>query len=267
MRRRRRSSEQRACTVIGNAENRIDPKKQIPLYDASGRVAGIGVIQNPVDNYNASPKLIVFGGNGKQFGMFDGYDGAMRAGFSPFKPDRTRGGSGAGGYKLTQGDVSMLTKYATSEDEMGNKVTDYGKVAFLQDFMQRTGYPAARAIDVYSKNVDAAKAQGAKSKEGAERAAMVGLAQRISGGGRPTTPTSQTAPSATSNAAPSKADARIEKAAAGENPGVLQNLGGEQQVPWYQEAGWGPRKLFDAWQGLKDSFDSKKRGNEIPPGY
>lgn len=254
-------------TVIGNAENRIDPKKQIPLYDASGRVAGIGVIQNPVDNYNANPKLIVFGGNGKQFGMFDGYDGAMRAGFSPFKPDRTKGGSGAGGYKLTQGDVSMLTKYATSEDEMGNKVTDYGKVAFLQDFMQRTGYPAAKAIDIYSKNVDAAKAQGAKSKEGAERAAMVGLAQRISGGGRPTTPTSQAAPSATSNAAPSKADARIKKAAAGEKPGVLQNLGGEQQVPWYQEAGWGPRKLSDAWQGLKDSFDSKKRGNEIPPGY
>ena len=96
---------------------------------------------------------------------------------------------------------------------------------------------------------------------------MVGLAQRISGGGRPTTPTSQAAPSAPSNAAPSKADARIEKAAAGEKPGVLQNLGGEQQVPWYQEAGWGPRKLSDAWQGLKDSFDSKKRGNEIPPGY
>ena len=77
----------------------------------------------------------------------------------------------------------------------------------------------------------------------------------------------RTAPAHASNAAPSKADARIKKAAAGEKTGVLQNLGGEQQVPWYQEAGWGPRKLSDAWQGLKDSFDSKKRGNEIPPGY
>ncbi|MCD7984739.1 MAG: hypothetical protein LUG19_10910, partial [Desulfovibrio sp.] len=128
-------------------------------------------------------------------------------------------------YKLTQGDISMLTKYATSEDEMGNKVTDYGKVAFLQDFMQRTGYPAAKVISAYIDNVELAMAQGAKSKEGAERAAMVGLAQKISGGGRPTKPTSQAAPSTASNTAPSKADARIRQAATGPKPGTLDSVG------------------------------------------
>lgn len=74
-------------TVMGNAENRLDPKKQIPLYDASGKMSGIGVIQNPVDDYNAGPKLVVFGRNGSQIGMFDGYDEAMRAGLSPFRPE------------------------------------------------------------------------------------------------------------------------------------------------------------------------------------
>ena len=251
-----------------NVENMADYSKHIPLLNSNGRIVGMAIPQNPLDG-SKNTEYDAYGMNGKPLGRFDVQgllQRGMRFGNMVQKPEGS-GGSGAGGYKLTQGDVSMLTKYATSEDEMGNKVTDYGKVAFLQDFMQRTGYPAAKAIYVYSKNVDAAKAQGAKSKEGVERAAMVGLAQRISGGGRPTTPTSQAAPSATSNAAPSKADARIKKAAAGEKPGVLQNLGGEQQVPWYQEAGWGPRKLSDAWQGLKDSFDSKKRGNEIPPGY
>lgn len=83
-------------TVIGNAENRLDPKKQIPLYDASGKASGIGVIQNPVNDYNAGPKLVVFGEDGRQIGMFDGYDGAMRAGLSPLKPEKAKGGDGTG---------------------------------------------------------------------------------------------------------------------------------------------------------------------------
>lgn len=209
-----------------NVENMADYSKHIPLLNSNGRIVGMAIPQNPLDG-SKNTEYDAYGMNGKPLGRFDVQgllQRGMRFGNMVQKPEGS-GGSGAGGYKLTQGDVSMLTKYATSEDEMGNKVTDYGKVAFLQDFMQRTGYPAARAIDVYSKNVDAAKAQGAKSKEGAERAAMVGLAQRISGGGRPTTPTSQAAPSTTSNAAPSKADARIKKAAAGSKPGTLDSVG------------------------------------------
>lgn len=83
-------------TVIGNAENRLDPKKQIPLYDANGKLSGLGVLQSPVNDYNAVQKLVVFGRNGRQIGVFDGYDGAMRAGLLPFKPEKAKGGDGAG---------------------------------------------------------------------------------------------------------------------------------------------------------------------------
>lgn len=109
----------------GNAENRLDPKKRIPLFDMNGNVAGLGVIQSSLDNYNSGPKLVVFGRNGKQFGVSDGYDGAMRAGLSAFKPGKSKGGAGTVGYRLSSSDISILTKYATFEDEMGNKGTDH----------------------------------------------------------------------------------------------------------------------------------------------
>lgn len=260
-------------TVIGNAENRIDPKKQIPLYDASGRVAGIGVIQNPVDNYNAGPKLIVFGGNGKQLGMFDGYDGVMRAGLSPFKPGKTKGGAGNGVNSKAYGLIKDLTTVV--DPATGEKSIDVEMAAALERgvALGHTPYQYAdklkRDVAVYASDIARNNPQ-LKPEEVRQRA----RAKAFAGGGDPQglrkhgppAPV-RTAPAHASNAAPSKADARIKKAAAGEKPGVLQNLGGEQQVPWYQEAGWGPRKLSDAWQGLKDSFDSKKRGNEIPPGY
>lgn len=83
-------------TMMGNAENRLDPKKQIPLYDARGRMAGIGVIQNPLNDYNAGPQLVVFGRNGRQMGVFDGYADAMRAGLSPIKPEKTASSESAG---------------------------------------------------------------------------------------------------------------------------------------------------------------------------
>lgn len=109
----------------GNAENRLDPKKRIPLFDMNGNVAGLGVIQSSLDNYNSGPKLVVFGRNGKQFGVIDGYDGAMRAGLPAFKPGKSKGGAGTVGYRLSSSDISILTKYATFEDEMGNKGTDH----------------------------------------------------------------------------------------------------------------------------------------------
>lgn len=81
-------------TVMGNAKNRLDPQKQIPLYDASGNIAGTGVIQNPVDDYSALPKLLVFDRRGRQIGMYDGMDGVFQAGMSPYKPQKQKGGSG-----------------------------------------------------------------------------------------------------------------------------------------------------------------------------
>ncbi len=209
-----------------NVENMADYSKHIPLLNSNGRIVGMAIPQNPLDG-SKNTEYDAYGMNGKPLGRFDVQgllQRGMRFGNMVQKP-KGSGGAGAGGYKLTQGDVSMLTKYATSEDEMGNKVTDYGKVAFLQDFMQRTGRTAPAVIAAYDKNVKAAMAQGAKSKEGAERAAMVGLAQMISGGGQPTTPTSQSAPSSASNAAPAKADARIRQAATGPKPGTLDSVG------------------------------------------
>ena len=70
---------------------------------------------------------------------------------------------------------------------------------------------------------------------------------------------------------------RIRNAAAGKattQPNVAQGIGGlhppfvgPQRPAWYEEPGWVPRKINEAWQGLKDSFDSSKRGNVIPNGY
>ena len=61
------------------------------------------------------------------------------------------------------------------------------------------------------------------SREQAERAAMVGMAQKINGGVR-ATPTSQAAHSHATNTAPSKADDRIREAASGLNAGIPQDV-------------------------------------------
>ena len=117
----------------------------------------------------------------------------------------------------------MLTKYATSENpETGEKSVDYGKVAFLQEFIRRTGRATSAAIAAYDGNVKAAMAKGA-SREQAESAAMVGMIQRINGAGR-ATPAPQTNPANATKAAPSKADARIREAAAGLNAGIPQDV-------------------------------------------
>lgn len=235
------SSARRAYwgTVIGNAENRLDPKKQIPLYDATGKLSGLGVLQSPVNDYNAVQKLVVFGRDGRQIGVFDGYDGAMRAGLSPFKPEKAKGGDGAakvgaGGYKLTNADVNILTKYATSTNaETGEKEIDYGKAAFLQEFIQKTGLSPLSAIENYESNIQLAMSQGARSREQAERAAMVGLRQKIHGGGQVahgkkpvSAPASQPgmAPGHQPGVHNAKED-RIKNAAAGAKPGTLDSLG------------------------------------------
>ncbi len=176
-------------TQIGNAENRTDPKRQIPLYNSEGKPTGIGIVQNPLDDYSVGPKLLVYGNDGRQIGIFDGYDGAMKAGYIPFAPtkgkDGAKGGAAGegGGYSLTQGDMSMLQKYATSENEMGEKTVDYGKVAFLEQFVRSKGLSPIQAIYVFDENVKRAMKLGA-TREQAERATMSLLLKHLANGQR-----------------------------------------------------------------------------------
>lgn len=178
------------ATMMGNAENRLDPKKQVPLYDRSGNDVGLAVIQNPLDDYSAGPKLVVFGQNGKQLGVFDGFDQAMAHGLSQFAPQKGKASGGrsgssgaqagtAGEFTVTQGDTSMCTKYATRMNaETGEKETDYGTVAFLTEFMKRTGLGAPAAIAAFDKNVKRVMKLGA-GREEAETAAMAAMAEQI----------------------------------------------------------------------------------------
>lgn len=183
-------------TMMGNAENRLNPKKQVPLYDKNGNPAGLAVIQNPLDDYSSGPKLFAYGMNGKQLGVFDGYDQVMAAGLSPFAPKgagrggggsggRGRGGSSGGGksaagngnFQLTQSDFSMFNKFATTKNEDGEKETDYELSAVLQGVSKRTGLTPAATISAYQKNMQAAMTRGA-SPEMAQKMVL----QVMSGG-------------------------------------------------------------------------------------
>lgn len=224
------------ATMMGNAENRLDPKKQVPLYDKNGNPAGLAVIQNPLDDYNSGPKLFAYGMNGKHLGVFDGYDQVMQAGLSPFAPKgvgrgsgrsgggggRGRGGSASGGadgqgnFSLTQSDISMFNKFATTKNEEGEKETDYELSAVLQGVSRRTGLTPAATISAYQKNIQAAMSRGA-SPEMAQKLVL----QAMSGGQlaqkQPTNPTqNQSLPNQASSqqqAAQDPTTARINKAA------------------------------------------------------
>lgn len=166
-------------TVMGNAENRLDPKKQISLYDANGNVVGLGVIQNPVDDYGAQPRLLVFDRRGRQVGAYDGMEGVFQAGMSPYKPAKQKGsgnggtGQTAGGFKLTDGDRSALRRACTIMDpNSGEERVDHGKVAALENFMQRHGLSADAALAAFDENVAMAMQQGAANLQAAEWAVL-----------------------------------------------------------------------------------------------
>lgn len=270
------------ATVEGNAQNGANPSKDIILYDRrTGRIGGWAVVQNAVrdpttglSGYGHKPIYLVYGMDGEFLGKHEGLDGLARGtNFTHLNPGKTKGGAGNGVNSKAYGLIKDLTTVV--DPATGEKSIDVEMAAALERgvALGHTPYQYAdklkRDVAVYASDIARNNPQ-LKPEEVRQRA----RAKAFAGGGDPQglrkhgppAPV-RTAPVHASNAAPSKADARIKKAAAGEKPGGLQNLGGEQQVPWYQEAGWGPRKLSDAWQGLKDSFDSKKRGNEIPPGY
>lgn len=134
-------------TVMGNAENRLDPKKQIPLYDSGGNVVGLGVIQNPVDDYGAQPKLLVFDRRGRQIGMYDGMEGVLQAGMSPYRPAKQKG---SGEEKNTEKKFNKLVDqhmaragflkdekqgwwYNIGTDDSGKQVPDYTRPATQDD--------------------------------------------------------------------------------------------------------------------------------------
>lgn len=134
-------------TVMGNAENRLDPKKQIPLYDSDGNVVGLGVIQNPVDDYGAQPRLLVFDRRGRQVGVHDGMEGILQAGMSPYRPAKQKG---SGEEKNTEKKFNKLVDqhmaragflkdekqgwwYNIRTDDSGKQVPDYTRPATQDD--------------------------------------------------------------------------------------------------------------------------------------
>ena len=134
-------------TVMGNAENRLDPKKQIPLYDSDGNVVGLGVIQNPVDDYGAQPRLLVFDRRGRQVGVYDGMEGILQAGMSPYRPAKQKG---SGEEKNTEKKFNKLVDqhmaragflkdekqgwwYNIRTDDSGKQVPDYTRPATQDD--------------------------------------------------------------------------------------------------------------------------------------
>ncbi len=290
------------ATSTGNSDNRTDPKKLIPLYDKNGNVGGFARVQNPIpteDNpyaYRENSKIFAFGHNGQSLGVFDGYDGVMKYGLSPFAPKKGKGGAGGGaagansGYSLSQGDIGALQKYATSENEMGEKSVDYEKAAFLEQFVRTTGLSPLQAISAYDGNIKRAMEMGA-SRGQAERATMSLLAQRISGGQRGQSPQHgqseqypQQSPSQTQQQNP-KAQGRIQEVLGlgmhgGQQPQPQQQpqqemigiglpndaaQAGPQNLPWHQRDGRDAIK--DAWNSFNENFDAKRRGNVIPDGY
>ena len=179
----------RINTDTQNALNRTDVKRQVPLYDSKGDPAGLAIIQNPLDNYSVGPMLETYKG-GKYIGTFDGYQGALQAGLTPFKKDKGKRGTGSGGaagegggYSLTQGDINILQGYATTKNEMGEKEVNHGTAAFLEQFVRDKGLSPLQAIAAYDENKKRVIAAGAPP-ELADRIVQTEMAKAMYGGNR-----------------------------------------------------------------------------------
>lgn len=168
-------------TNAGNHENMVDPKKQTPLYDKNGNFGGVAITLNPMGEgeYDKDSQVYVYGKDNQLIGVFNGINGVMSAGLSPYRPAGAgKGGAGgsAGGsgrYSLSSGDVSILNKYATRTDpETGEKTTDYGTAAFLEGLVRQTGLTPTAAIAAFEENVQRAMKQGGATREQAEKYVM-----------------------------------------------------------------------------------------------
>lgn len=178
------------ATDMGNQINRMDPSKHIRLYDRNGQLAGVGIIQNRIDDYNAKPQILAYDLNGRQFGAFDGFPDIMQHGLSPFDGGEIsayhakgsvrggraggriagggrRGGGGvsAGGQESGQGmasaqagrlfkgskdDLKLFDERA--KDEITGKV-DYGLSSFFEDFQKYSGLNGRALLAAFDKNL------------------------------------------------------------------------------------------------------------------
>ena len=268
-------------TVIGNAEISSDPGKQLLLY-RNNQPYAVAMLQNSHEDPMKRGQYKVFALNdGRSLGIADGVPGLLQRGLSPFAPQKQKGGgsesgTGTGGYKLTDGDRSALRKAFTIVNEKtGEESIQHEMVADLESFMRRTGLSVDAALATLQTNTELALKAGAPDLPAARKIAIDAMQNRP----LPRLPKKDTpdSPQDTTGTAKAATADRIRNAAAGNattQPSVAQGIGGlhspfvgPQRPAWYEEPGWVPRKINEAWQGLKDSFDSSKRGNVIPNGY
>lgn len=122
----------RINTDTQNALNRTDVKRQVPLYDSKGDPAGLAIIQNPLDNYSVGPMLETYKG-GKYIGTFDGYQGALQAGLTPFKKDKDKRGTGSGEAKNGIGPKNTALNLALNQAGYGFDKTTNAYYALARD--------------------------------------------------------------------------------------------------------------------------------------
>lgn len=261
-------------TVMGNSENRLDPSKQRQLYDAAGRFAGVAILQNSHENYDQPGYFEVFDRNGKKMGTAQGVDGLLRMGFSPFAPQkparRGEGGDTRGGrpYKLSDGDRSVLGRYATRSDpETGEDRTDHAKAAFLENIMQRTGLSAHSAIAAFEANVQEVRKRDKNlSQEEAERAVQDMMWRQWGGGPALPPPATAGAPQAgTDKPGRPGQTSSLDPQAAGAVSGVLQRMAeGQGRAPLQEglapsgELSAADRALAEQG-GVQDGFARQRR--------
>lgn len=198
------------ATDMGNQLNRIDPKKQMPLYDRNGNLAGIGVPQSRLDDYNAAPYLQVYDMNSKKaLGTFDGLDSLMQStGLSPFRQGGGRGGgrARAGGrsgggyiaqegaeatqgggvqYKVTAGDRAFYRKNSMAVDEdTGEKGLNAGKANVLAMVQQNTGLAPEAVLQGYNQLTEGIMKEHNLDRNEAEKYASQVLINQYGRGGK-----------------------------------------------------------------------------------
>lgn len=176
------------ATELGNAENRLNPEKHIPLYDRNGNLGGVGIIQNRIDDYRGNPQLFAYGRNGNHIGVFDGFEGVMKYGLAPGYGSGGRKGKGrgsglAGGgvsyggrsgrrgasasaneaeatangqkvYGVSSEDRKEFQTYATYTDDLGEKRIDSIKYDYCMRFKKKTGAPSSTIMAAIDANTE-----------------------------------------------------------------------------------------------------------------
>ena len=274
------------ATAHGNADNRTDPRKVIPLYDKNGNVGGFARIQNPIpteDNpyaYTENSKVIAFGHDGQNLGVFDGYDGVMKYGLSPFAPKKGKvgagnNGGGTAGPKNAATHQAMLSSgyiwdskqhgyFQAAQDADGKWQPDLSRPAspeFISEIIRRTGN-GHQASSGQPRNAGGAdplglRGRGQQTVQPRQRVQEQDprIQGRIQGAlGNGLQDGQQT---------PSQLQPQQEMRGIGLSGAPAQ--AGPQNLPWHQRDGRDAIK--DAWNSFNENFDAQHRGNVIPEGY